>query len=295
MADSKESINSINNAFIHRLNLTKKVSAPLSAKTNFSQYNYFNNSRQNSCYTPKEPKKIQKGEELINKQNNQKNTEVLKTEGNFNKRSIKIYQTKIHNSNRNSYKDKKSCSQNKKENVCMNKDVKEYKGQKHNVYRNNSCKSNSRKENPNSIIAERINKFSKEKENNNNKKRVKSSSVNSKNNRLYKDKKLEEKRSNSNSRLGNKMRKSPSCQNNQDNYFDKYIPMVSDNKKNIVQLKVQKELNNIFDNMPEDYEQDPEIHNKFELLLKNIKDIKGFINRRTQTNFKPSKNLAKEQ
>ena len=61
------------------------------------------------------------------------------------------------------------------------------------------------------------------------------------------------------------------------------------NKTNIVHLKVEKEINNIFKNLPEDYEIVPEIQNKFELLMKNIYDIKDAINKKTQNNFHPRK------
>ena len=59
------------------------------------------------------------------------------------------------------------------------------------------------------------------------------------------------------------------------------------NQTNIMRLKVEKEINSIFQNLPEDYEIIPEIKNKFELIIKNINDIKCSI--MTQKNFHPRK------
>ena len=61
------------------------------------------------------------------------------------------------------------------------------------------------------------------------------------------------------------------------------------NQTNIIHQKVEKEIDNIFKNLPEDYEIIPEIKNKFELLLKNINDFKDVIYKKTQNNFRPRK------
>ena len=67
------------------------------------------------------------------------------------------------------------------------------------------------------------------------------------------------------------------------------VVVQKNSKTNIVHLKVEKEINNIFKNLPEDYEMIPEFHDKFELLMKNIYDIKDAIHKKTQNNFRPRK------
>ena len=53
-------------------------------------------------------------------------------------------------------------------------------------------------------------------------------------------------------------------------------------KKEIVHSKVEKEINHIFQNLPENYEKYPEINNKLELFMKNIDDIKYVLNKKRQ-------------
>ena len=51
-------------------------------------------------------------------------------------------------------------------------------------------------------------------------------------------------------------------------------------KKEIVNLKVKNKINHILDNLPENYEKFPVLNNKFELLMKNIDDIKDVLDRK---------------
>ena len=85
----------------------------------------------------------------------------------------------------------------------------------------------------------------------------------------------------------NNKNKSLSCDKKSNNRNTVLIQKT--NKTNIVHLKVEKEINNIFKNLPEDYEIAPEIQNKFELLMKNIYDIKNAISKKTQKDFHPRK------
>ena len=57
-------------------------------------------------------------------------------------------------------------------------------------------------------------------------------------------------------------------------------------KKEIVHSKVEKEINHIFQNLPENYEIYPEINNKLELFMKNIDDIKYVLNKKRQKIWK---------
>ena len=67
----------------------------------------------------------------------------------------------------------------------------------------------------------------------------------------------------------------------------------SENKINVVHTKVNKEINSLFNNLPENIAKDPEIHGRIELLIKDIKDIQQAINKKTQTHFRPSKRNSK--
>lgn len=53
-------------------------------------------------------------------------------------------------------------------------------------------------------------------------------------------------------------------------------------KKEIVQSKVEKDINHIFKKLPENYEKLPEINNKMELFMKNIDEIKYVLNKKKQ-------------
>lgn len=51
-------------------------------------------------------------------------------------------------------------------------------------------------------------------------------------------------------------------------------------KKEIVNLKVKNKINQILDKLPENYEKFPVLNNKFELLMKNLDDIKHVLDRK---------------
>ena len=75
---------------------------------------------------------------------------------------------------------------------------------------------------------------------------------------------------------------------------DIYLPLIFNindgiNKKNIVQMKLKKELKNIFNNMNDNFFKDPEINNKIQLIMKNLKDIKDIqeISNKKKSPLKP--------
>ena len=71
------------------------------------------------------------------------------------------------------------------------------------------------------------------------------------------------------------------------------------NDKEKEQKNEINELNNLFSGLSDNIVKDPEIHNKIESLIKDIKDIQQVVNRKTQTHFRPrrqtSKNKKKEE
>ena len=66
-------------------------------------------------------------------------------------------------------------------------------------------------------------------------------------------------------------------------------PFKSENKIRIVHSQVNNEINNLFKGISDNIAKDPEIHNKIETLIKDIKDIKNVVLKKTQSNFRPRK------
>ena len=66
-------------------------------------------------------------------------------------------------------------------------------------------------------------------------------------------------------------------------------PFKSENKIRVVHSKVNNEINNLFKGLSDNIAKDPEVHNKIETLIKDIKDIKKAVLRKTQSNFRPKK------
>ena len=66
-------------------------------------------------------------------------------------------------------------------------------------------------------------------------------------------------------------------------------PFKSENKITVVHSKVNKEINNLFNGLSDKIVKDPEVHNKIESLIKDIKDIQQVVHRKTQTHFRPRK------
>ena len=69
--------------------------------------------------------------------------------------------------------------------------------------------------------------------------------------------------------------------NNLKNFKSEY----NNKKKEIVHSKVKNEINQILQNLPDNYEKFPEINNKFELLMKNINDFKYVLDKKNSKNI----------
>ena len=66
-------------------------------------------------------------------------------------------------------------------------------------------------------------------------------------------------------------------------------PFKSENKIRVVHSKVNNEINNLFKGLSDNIAKDPEVNNKIETLIKDIKDIQKVVLRKTQSNFRPKK------
>ena len=159
---------------------------------------------------------------------------------------------------------------NKKINTPKNTITKKYN------YFRNSCLNNEKNKNDKMKVINEENKSNK-------KKNTKGIYTNTNGNiNIYPNRKKQR----SNSAISNNITKNVYDKNNRKNL----LPNIYEKKISNVQCKVEKELNNLFKNIPDNFEKDPEIKNYFHLLMKDIKNIKEVIFKKTQNSFRPHNN-----
>lgn len=87
-----------------------------------------------------------------------------------------------------------------------------------------------------------------------------------------------------------KYNRNPSRQNNYEMVENNRLkPFKSENRITTVHSKVNDEINKLFSGLSENIVKVPEIHNKIECLIKDIKDIQQVVHRKTQSHFRPKK------
>ena len=85
-----------------------------------------------------------------------------------------------------------------------------------------------------------------------------------------------------------KLIKNFSRQNKKDVIFNNGLkPFRSENKITTVHSKVNDEINNLFSGLSDHIARDPEIQNKIESLIKDIKNIQHVVHIKTQNHFRP--------
>lgn len=69
------------------------------------------------------------------------------------------------------------------------------------------------------------------------------------------------------------------------------LPNIPDNRNKLSNMKDQLETEfiNIFNILPENFEEYPEIINQFQSIFKNISGLKEIIHKSTQCSFRPKK------
>ena len=139
-------------------------------------------------------------------------------------------------------KNNKSFGDKKKENSCLKKTKKNIRSNSNSSYDNRKLKSAKKNKEINNIIT------FKNIYNNNNKAIIRRNNSSDKKELVNKN-------------------------NDKKCFFSVYM----NKKKDIVHSKIKKEINNIFNNLPENYEKFPELNNKLELFMKNIDDIKDVL------------------
>ena len=79
-----------------------------------------------------------------------------------------------------------------------------------------------------------------------------------------------------------------SRQNKKDVIFNNGLkPFRSENKITTVHSKVNDEINYLFSGLSDHIARDPEIQNKIESLIKDIKNIQHVVHIKTQNHFRP--------
>ena len=214
--------------------------------------------------------------------------EITKTESNIKKRSFSYTKNKI---SKNSKILNTNCSINENEikNSKQNHQIINYYNNNYNLKNN---KNNNNIYNLNKSILSTNNKvpFSF----NNNVNLSTKNNINSKN--LTKKKKRtnssmpSHRNSTNSSQQKKKYIRNFSRQKKNDVYTNNVLkPFKSENKIRVVHSKVNYEINNLFKGLSDNIAKDPEVHNKIESLIKDIKDIKKVVLRKTQSNFRPRK------
>ena len=214
--------------------------------------------------------------------------EITKTESNIKKRSFSYTKNKI---SKNSKILNTNCSINENE-------IKNSK-QNHQIinYYNNNYKLKNNKNNNNIYNLNKSNLSTNNKvpfSFNNNVNLSTKNNINSKN--LTKKKKRtnssmpSHRNSTNSSQQKKKYIRNFSRQKKNDVYTNNVLkPFKSENKIRVVHSKVNYEINNLFKGLSDNIAKDPEVHNKIESLIKDIKDIKKVVLRKTQSNFRPRK------
>ena len=179
-------------------------------------------------------------------QNNKEDKNIIKTQKTQRINSQKKYNPKERNKN-NDYLNRK----NNKNNGNMKKENSALKETKKNIRSNSNSSLNNRKS-----------KSAKKNKETNNIMTVKNIHNNNNNNKAI----IRRNNSSDKKELGNK-------NNGKKCFMSEYM----DKKKDIVHSRIKKEINNIFNNLPENYEKFPELNNKLELFMKNIDDIKDVL------------------
>ena len=294
--EDKNKKNKFSRPLTPNLNIIRKISAPITKK---EEGNDNKENKENKIINElitknkeKENKRMETGENIKdiveNNLNKRLGKDINKTECNIKRRSFSYTKNKILKSSKN------ICTNVSMNDNDINKNLKNH--QIINYYNNYKMKTNNNK-NPfpfnksnhqkSKIYFKRINNRSALSKNKNN--------TNSKNIMQKKTKRkntsMPSHRSSTNSsQQKKKYIRNFSRQKKNDVYANNGLkPFKSENKIRVVHSQVNNEINNLFKGLSDNIAKDPEVHNKIETLLKDIKDIKKVVLKKTQSNFRPRK------
>lgn len=263
------------------LNLIRKNSVPMSENVENKLASKIINDK---GYLIHECKKQINNEKIKNNpQTDKKLSQVVtKTDINVKRRSLSSTKTKIMNNCNNLHTDSINENNHKK-----NKKINNYYNYHHksnkNIYNSiNNPNSNSKNKSPFPFNNNRNMQSRKKISNKSDESQAKQQRKNS----------TKATKRNSNSSMNKSIHKKKDNKNNNNSelrVIDRLKPFRSENKIRIVHSQVNDEINILFNGLSDNIAKDPEIHNKIECLIKDIKDIQQVVNRKTQTHFRPRK------
>lgn len=263
------------------LNLIRKNSVPMSENVENKLASKIINDK---GYLIHECKKQINNEKIKNNpQTDKKLSQVVtKTDINVKRRSLSSTKTKIMNNCNNLHTDSINENNHKK-----NKKINNYYNYHHksnkNIYNSiNNPNSNSKNKSPFPFNNNRNMQSRKKISNESDESQAKQQRKNS----------TKATKRNSNSSMNKSIHKKKDNKNNNNSelrVIDRLKPFRSENKIRIVHSQVNDEINILFNGLSDNIAKDPEIHNKIECLIKDIKDIQQVVNRKTQTHFRPRK------
>ena len=282
--EDKNKNNKFSRPLTPNLNIIRKTSTPIIKK---EEINYNKENKENKEVKiindlimknkEKENKRLETGENIKdiveNNLNKRLGKDINKTECNIKRRSFSYTKNKILKSSKN------ICTNVSMNDNDINKNMKNH--QIINYYNNYKMKNNNNK---NLFSFNNRSALSKNKNNTNSK-----SSMQKKTKR--KNTSMPSHRSSTNSsQQKKKYIRNFSRQKKNDVYTNNGLkPFKSENKIRVVHSQVNNEINNLFKGLSDNIAKDPEVHNKIETLIKDIKDIKKVVLKKTQSNFRPRK------
>jgi len=279
--EDKNKKNKFSRPLTPNLNIIRKTSTPIIKKEEGNgNLETKENKIINELITKnkeKENKRLETGENIKdiveNNLNKRLGKDINKTECNIKRRSFSYTKNKILKSSKN------ICTNVSMNGNDINKNLKNH--QIINYYNNYKIKTNNNK---NPFPFNNRSALSKNKNNTNSK-----SNMQKKTKR--KNTSMPSHRSSTNSsQQKKKYIRNFSRQKKNDVYANNGLkPFKSENKIRVVHSQVNNEINNLFKGLSDNIAKDPEVHNKIETLIKDIKDIKKVVLKKTQSNFRPRK------
>ena len=279
--EDKNKKNKFSRPLTPNLNIIRKTSTPIIKK---EEGNGNQETKENKIINElitknkeKENKRLETGENIKdiveNNLNKRLGKDINKTECNIKRRSFSYTKNKILKSSKN------ICTNVSMNGNDINKNLKNH--QIINYYNNYKIKTNNNK---NPFPFNNRSALSKNKNNTNSK-----SNMQKKTKR--KNTSMPSHRSSTNSsQQKKKYIRNFSRQKKNDVYANNGLkPFKSENKIRVVHSQVNNEINNLFKGLSDNIAKDPEVHNKIETLIKDIKDIKKVVLKKTQSNFRPRK------
>ena len=243
------------------------------------KFNYNFETKKNGVIIPKNESKINKIQRQnlfkvgYNCNNANKNKKNNKNNNKLNPVSSRIAQ--IFGSQENSPNRESSC-------ISIKNNLNENNNNKNKEYNTNKTKNKTLKKNKNTSFIEEQKNSRKNRANS-----LENKFINRKNNVCNK-KELNKDANNKDDdkKMINKKERKKHLSYNKNNI----LPYLSEVKFKNVKNQLETEINNMFNNLPEDYENYPELKNYIEKIVKNIHGLKDYIYKNTQNTFRKNNN-----